>query len=197
MNLWTAIPLAFSQWIFLLVARVVLIVAGLFVVAIALPFRVSRTSVSDGRAIINLPRWAWLWGNDYDGLLGDKRGWWKDNTVFCLPVNSLFAMWWWAAIRNPANNMRRVSLFSCPANKCDIDFIGHLVVEDKPGMSGWRFIVARLGGRCWYGFYFVRQWSAARAFVVQLGFKIKPSHKNDPSAKEKGFTFEVNPVKEI
>ena len=58
-------------WLLLLVARVVMIVLGLAVVAVAIPFAVPGVSVSDGRPIVNLPRWAWPWGNDFDGLDGD------------------------------------------------------------------------------------------------------------------------------
>lgn len=188
---------AVMQWTSQVVLRLALIVVGLVMVAIAIPFRIHGTSVSDGRAIVNLPRWAWIWGNDYDGLLGDKRGWWNNNTILGLPVNHPFAMWWWAAIRNPANNMRRVPVFSCPANKCAIRYTGSEVVEDKPGMGGWRFTVAERKGRKWYGFYLVHEWNATRALVIQLGFKIKPSHMGDPKATEKGFTCEVNLFKAI
>ena len=73
------IPLALLQWAVLLVVRVALIVLGLMVVAVAIPFAVPGLSVSDLRPIVNLPRWAWLFGNDYDGLDGDKRYWWADN----------------------------------------------------------------------------------------------------------------------
>jgi len=68
---------ALAQWSWLIIARLAGILSGLVMVALAIPFRVPAVSLSDGRAIVNLPRWAWLWGNDFDGLLGDKRGWWS------------------------------------------------------------------------------------------------------------------------
>ena len=61
---------AICQWVFLLACNIVTDLIGLFVVAIAIPFRVDDVSKSDGRPIVNLPRWAWLFGNDYDGLQG-------------------------------------------------------------------------------------------------------------------------------
>ena len=192
------IPLAMLQWAVLLVVRVVLIVAGLPVVAVAIPFRVSSVSASDGRAIVNLPRWAWLFGNDYDGLQGDKRGWWTDNTPFGWPVDSFASMWWWAAIRNPVNNLRFVPGISCPVSECLITYRGHYSVEDKPDRGGWQFVTARrIGGVSrWYGFYLVHQWSDTRAFVIRIGYKIKPSHQgSDEPAK--GMTFKLNPWKEI
>lgn len=200
----------------LLVVRVALILVGLPVVAIAIPFAQLGLSVSDGRTILNLPRWAWLFGNDYDGLLGDKRFWWRDNcdalvlfglrpllrrlgvALDPLPVDSWLACFWWAAIRNPVNNLRLVRGFNCPVSECVIRFLGASVVEDKPGYSGWQFVAARhAGGRSrWYGFYLVHQWNTSRAFVLRLGYKIKPEHEGSDEPG-KGMTFKINPFKAI
>lgn len=207
---------AFFELFLLLVVRVFLILVGLPLVAIAIPFARPGLSLSDGRQILNLPRWAWLFGNDYDGLLGDKRLWWRDNCdalVFLglrpllrkfgmrldpLRVDSWVACFWWSAIRNPVNNLRLVPGFFCPVSECVIRYIGDSVVEDRPGFSGWQFVSARRsGGRSrWYGFYLVYQWKPTRAFVVRLGYKIKPEHlgSDEPG---KGMTFKVNPYKEI
>jgi hypothetical protein len=78
---------AIFQWIWLLLCNIVLDILGLFVVALTIPFRVDGKSLSDGRPITNLPKWVWLFGNDYDGLLGDKRMWWSANTPFGLPAD--------------------------------------------------------------------------------------------------------------
>lgn len=211
-----AILFASLQWLALLVVRVVLILVGLPIVAIAIPFARRRLSISDGRPILNLPRWAWLVANDYDGLLGDKRLWWRDNcdalvlfglrpllrrlgvALDPLPVDSWLACFWWAAIRNPVNNLRLVTGFNCPVSECVIRFLGDAVVEDKPSYSGWQFVAARhAGGRSrWYGFYLVHQWNQTRAFVLRLGYKIKPEHEGSDEPG-KGMTFKVNPFKAI
>jgi len=187
---------ALAQWSWLILARLAGIMTGLAVVALALLFRAPSVSLSDGRHIVNLPRWAWLWGNDFDGLLGDKRGWWAENTPLGWPVDSFAAMYWWAAIRNPANNMRFLHAFSAPIIGSKITHRGRYVVEDKPGMGGWQFVIAENDGKRWYGFYLVHEWSSTRAFVIRLGFKIKPEHagKNEP---RKGLTFKINPFKAI
>lgn len=207
---------ALLQWAVLLVARVVLIVIGLPVVAIAVPFSVPGLSVSDGRLIDNLPRWAWLFGNDFDGLQGDKRGWWDVNcdaavlfgllpllrrlgiAVPVLEVTSGLARWWWAAVRNPVNNLRLVPGFNCPVSECDIDCLGSRVVEDKAGLGGWQFVRAtkRGGSSRWYGFYLALDYRATRAFVIRLGYKIKPEHQ-DSDEPGKGMTFKINPAKAI
>lgn len=204
------------DWLTMLVLRLLLIVLGAPVVALAAFFPVAGVSASDGRPIVNLPRWAWLFGNDYDGLDGDKRKWWADNCdalvffgllpflrrlglpIAPLPVTSWLARWWWAAVRNPVNNMRLLSLFSCPVSECQIGCLGDLVVEDRPGYAGWQFVSARRTrwGRHWYGLYVVWQWRADRAFVLRLGFKIKPEHEGS-AEPAKGMTFKVNPWKAI
>lgn len=187
---------ALVQWLSLAIVRLLAIVCGLFVVAVALPFRVPGVSVSDGRSIVNLPRWAWLWGNDFDGLLGDKRGWWAANAPLGWAVDSFAAMWWWAAVRNPANNMRLLPAFSAPIVGSAIGYAGQYTVEDKPGMGGWQFVWAEQDGRRWFGFYLVHEWSLTRAFVLRVGFKIKPSHAGTQEPA-KGLTFKINPLKSI
>ncbi|MHA6236870.1 DUF7338 family protein [Pseudomonas fluorescens group sp. PF-69] len=172
MSLLLSLPRALAQWSFLFVCNVVLLLLGLVVVAVALPFRVPGVSVSDGRPIVNLPRWAWLWGNDFDGVLGDKHGTWAASTPFGWPAASFGAMYTWAALRNPVNNMRRLSLFACPVAQCTISGYGQDYVRDSDGQSGWQFVIARCGLRRWYGFYWVHQWTTARALVVRLGYKI-------------------------
>lgn len=214
--LWLDFPFALVQWLGLILLRVPLIILGFMVVAVAVPFARSDYSRSDGRRIVDLPRWAWLWGNAFDGLDGDRRGWWADNcdalvlfglrpllrrwwpSLAPLPVTSWLARWWWAAVRNPANNLRLVPGVSCPVSECLIEYSGQRLVEDKPGKGGWQFVRAtkRGGASRWYGFYAVRVTSAKTAAVVRLGFKIKPDHEgsNEPA---KGMTFKVNLAKDI
>lgn len=205
------------QWVGLAVVRLVLLALGLPVVALAALYPVAGVSVSDGRPIVNLQRWAWLFGNDFDGLDGDKRNWWADNCdalvlfglrpllrrvgvpIAPLAVTSWLARWWWAAVRNPVNNMRLLPAFSCPVSECLVERLGADLVEDKPGQGGWQFVVARrpAGLARWYGLYCVWQLKADRACVLRLGFKIKPEHELAPGEPAKGMTFKFNPWKSI
>ncbi len=188
--------LALTQWTTIFVLRLILILLGLPIVAAAIPFRHLALSVSDNRPILVLPAWAWLWSNDFDGLTGDKRGWWADNTPFGLNVNDWFSMWVWAAWRNPVNNLRRVPGLSCPVSECSIAYAGQALVEDRAGQAGWQLVTARRRSSRWYGFYLVHCWSDTRAFVIRMGYKIKPSHAGSDE-EPKGATFKINPWKSI
>ncbi|MCS4310266.1 hypothetical protein M2397_000541 [Pseudomonas sp. BIGb0381] len=187
---------AIFQWVFLLACNIVTDLIGLFIVAIAIPFRVDDFSKSDGRPIVNLPRWAWLFGNDYDGLQGDRRGWWAENTPFGWKVDSFMAMWWWAAVRNPVNNMRFVKLWQAPIKGSTVTHIGDYTVRDHPGEAGWQFVTTENGGKHWYGFYLVHQWSDTRAFVIRLGFKVQPDDAGT-DGEPVGMTTKINFYKAI
>ena len=183
------------QWLFLLASNIMLNILGLVVVAIAIPFRVDGVSLSDGRKISNLPKWAWLFGNDYDGLLGDKRMWWAANTPFGLPADHFISMYTWAALRNPVNNKRLTPLFSCPVEGSTITYKGDEHVRDHPGEGGWQFVTTENNGKKWYGFYLVHEWSATRAFVIRFGFKTEP--KDAGSTERQGMTTKINFYKSI
>lgn len=185
-------------WILRAIAYVTLALLGLVIVPVALLFPNGAASVSDGRPIVVLPDWAWLWSNSFDGSLGDKRGWWDKHTPFGLGAKHFFSQFWWLAIRNPVNNLRRTRIFSCPVSECYVDFVGQFEVADKPGKTGWQFVTAehKRTERTWHGFYGVWPYGNSRAVVVRLGFKIKPEHEITHELP-KGFTFRVNPWKKI
>lgn len=183
------------QFVFLFISNIILVLIGLFVVAIALPFRVDGVSGSDGRRISNLPRCVWIFGNDYDGVLGDKRGWWAANTPFKLPVDHFISMYTWAALRNPVNNKRFTSMFSATVAGSIISYKGNFKVKDKAGQEGWQFVTTENKGKKWYGFYLVKLWSLERAFVIRLGYKVEPSHIG--TTEPKGMTTKINLYKAI
>lgn len=188
---------ALFQFIWQFVANVLFVLTGLLMVAIAIPFRVKGISVSDGRPIVNLPRWAFPWGNDFDGLEGDKRLWWAQNTPFKLPVDHFISMYVWAAIRNPANNMRMMDLFQAPVVGSTIVWIGDAVVEDDAGETGCQFVKTTNSGRNYYGFYLVKPYkNGTHAFVVRLGFKVQPDHIGSQSLP-KGIVTKISFWKEL
>lgn len=211
-NILTVIGLFILNIFLLLAVRIPAILVGPLVVAIALPFRVEsptryKFTQFDGMWWhVGLPRWAWLWSNDRDGLLGDKRGWWSANTPFYVSYTHPFCMWWWAAIRNPANNQRHTKLLSCDVSECNYVVYGDRVVEDDRYLGGKQAVVAtnRKTGRKYLGIYIVHEYKwkrlRGRAFVFQFGFKIKPSSWEDvakDSSRKKGFTLEITFFKNL
>lgn len=192
---------AIWQWSWLLAFDIFFNVLGLFMVAIGIPFARWDVSVSDGRAILNLPRWLHIWGNDFDGLLGDKRGWWAANTPFHVDVNSFLAKWWWAAIRNPSNNMRRYSMFSAPIRGSKFAYVGDYEVEDDVEGGGMQFVKATSkAGKNYYGFYWVKEWhnsgDVKRCLMIRIGFKVFPRHAGTDE-EPKGLTYRLNPWKKL
>jgi hypothetical protein len=191
--------LASGQFLFLLLSNLVTDLIGFVVVAIAIPFRVNGISKSDGRPIVNLPRWAWLFGNDYDGLLGDSHGTWAASTPWGLPVDSFISMYTWAALRNPVENMRFLPLWSCPLSECVATYKGQSFVRDKPESVGWQFVTIKRkagGWMHWYSFYWVHAWNDTNALVVRFGFKVNPTDDfvTEPDA---GMTTKIDLYKAI
>lgn len=172
------------------------ILLGLPLVAIGITFRrVVRNS--EGRIITRLPKWLLPWDNSVDGLLGDKRGYYERYTE---GWNPYFAMWWWAAIRNPANYFKRFIL-TCDVSRCCITKLaGQDYVRDDFNSTGWQLLQAeRDDGRKYYHYYLVRRWGQSdRALVIELGFKFRLGDEQDAGIRRfKGFTFEVAPFKDI
>ena len=199
-----------TTWTALVAIRIVLIVVGFFVVPFALPFAITDFSTiapygqREGYWVLRtLPKWAWLFGNDIDGTLGDRRGYYAtEATPFGLSDTHWFSEWWWLCIRNPTNNLRLTKLFSCNVEDNEVVLLGgDSYVRDKIGYGGWQFVKA---GEWWYAFYGVWEWPfGTRAFVIRFGFKVEPRHNSmdwdleKPHKKFKGFTLRISPYNNI
>jgi len=189
---------------------------GLLVVAIALPFRSvhsEKQPFSDPQypaygeqwQLIRLPQWALWWDNAYDGMLGDKRGFWNDycHQNYGKPCAAFYSMWQWAAIRNKSNYFSR-NIIGCDVSRCTITLLAGQaeVDEDHPG---WHFLVAERddGAQFHYlGFVFPWWFDHTKAVYGRFGWKIKMDHNGTSTdAREqdrfKGFVFRVSPYKAI
>ena len=194
------IVLAALTWPVWIVIRFAGILSGLVIVPIALLFR-NESLVTDparqvypSRKIVHLPKWAWLWDNDAEGMMSWMDEWpemcWNKNP------DSFLSMFQWAAIRNPANNMRFVKGLACfIPNVTEHTFYGNANVDDKDWQNGkgWNFIYAK-GAFPYFGFNWVGD-----KFYCQIGHKIEPKHFVDgfvdkaPDRKLwKGMTFRFN-----
>lgn len=200
-----------STAIFLLGIPVTLL--GLPIVALALPFRVkhpeTQRSFTDPRQmpgvwrLETLPRWAKWWSNEFDGAWGDKRGWWNNKAMelWGKRCYEFLPMWWWLAIRNPANYWSRV-VTGCDVSKCDIVRLAgqDLADEDNPG---WSFLVAteRDTGREFHSLQFFFPWGdGSRGVLGRFGWKIKMAHNGTlPADREqdriKGSVYRILPWK--
>ena len=152
------------------------------------------------------PKWLFPFGNERDGFLGDKRGWWANERKGY--EESFFSQYLWSAIRNPSNNMRFMPLSSVNVKRADITLIaGQEYVRDKVGSEGWQFVRAVDKGIPYYGFYFVKPLKSdpTKAIVIRVGFKPEPRHTaeyanaaEEPFASYyKGMTFRLSFNKDI
>ena len=151
----------------------------------------------------DVPAWLKWFSNPEDGLIGDSRGWYW-NTYFPVWVPAWFKMWWWSAIRNPWNYLKR---FVIGINIRKFTFhklCGQDYVRDDLMHCGFQILYAK-PKKGWFPrpmLYWVRRWgSSDRAIVVQVGWKIKLSHdgliEKDEWDYFKGITFEPNFYKDI
>jgi hypothetical protein len=155
--------------------------------------------------LVRLPKWAILWDNAFDGLWGDKRGWWANYCAdqYNEPHDSHISMWRWAALRNPANYFSR--------NVCGVD-VSTLTIQQRAGnisaegispYRGWYLLRGKdQNGKIYPRFYLEYAFKGTYGLMVDIGWKIKLSHNGTPAdAPEKdrikGIVFTLSPYKEL
>lgn len=197
-----------------LAAKALMIFAGFFAVGVGVFFCAPDASAPlrpfsqypGSWQRVRLPWWLRPWDNPFDGLWGDTRGDWAQ---WCqgvgLDYRSRFAMWLWAAIRNPANHFSRYALGVDVADGHVERLAGAEVIHEEPGARAWQFLkFSPASGLPRYRFFLV--WALplipSKAVLVDLGWKIKTSHNAVlPDAPEndrrKGFVFVLSPWKTI
>ena len=187
-------------------------ILGLGVVWFALPY---RRTVGEAKPftqypdlgnwqLVRLPSWALWWDNAFDGVYGDKRGWWAN---YCIPqygstFDSRKCMWYWTALRNPANYFSR--------NVCGIDVstirvekvAGNIHDESVAPYRGWFLLRGTDGKRIYPRLYLEFAIYKTYGLMLDFGWKIKLSHNGTPSDapekdRVKGIVFVVSPWKEL
>lgn len=186
-----------------------------FMTAIALPFRIEhpetdktftdpRFAAQGFHRLVTLPRWAKWWDNIYDGMWGDKRGWWNNETGDCKTFKS---MWLWNGVRNPAN------YFSRNITGVDITeyFITKLagkdvITDSDNAITGWQFLMGdnKHTRRKIYRLYCLFPWwfKPTHCVLIDIGWKIKLAHnkvtsEDPPQDRFKGSVFCVSPWKAL
>jgi hypothetical protein len=157
----------------------------------------------------------WLFSNDRDGAMGDKRGWWFDREG-----DSFMSQFKWMALRNPANNLRFVRGISVNMFETEVVKVaGQDEVSDHgEGITGWHLLMCQGKIFKYYGFYFLSSeygekitklipWLKGRVLIIRLGHKMRLNYnhqfpvgtkQSEVSPDEwqrasKGFTFRFNP----
>lgn len=192
-----------------LLINIPVMLAGLVVVAIALPFRhvvegsARRFTQFPGTwALVRLPFWALWWDNAFDGALGDKRGWWHNETGDC---RKFWSMYKWLALRNPANyfgrNILGIDVLGCKVEK--LGGVDH--PREATGVRCYQYLKATLADGSG-----VRSFKACYAYpfapnyglTVYVGYKVNlDSGSVTPDSSDadryKGFAFRINPFKSL
>lgn len=161
-----------KEWIKFLPIRIGYIAAGVFVVAVALPF------AKDGE----LPKWAYLWDNDEDGHDGPP---WYQKQYKWLP--GPLRRYWWLAVRNPANNMRYDERYNLKLNRDNDLGTGDQYVQYAGEFyKGFGPSVARAKGGsisayAWKGnkagYWYIKPLTKNRHFRFRIGWKVMPYDK--------------------
>ena len=189
-------------------AQLIGIVLGVVLVPIGLLFTDDSAkpytyTTKDGSEwwLRRLPKWLLWWDNPIDGFLGDDQFRWANRDIpFGIKNTSFFGQVIWGAYRNPFNYFKRFVL-SCDVRNHKVEKLAGVdYIRDDFNSTGWQWL--RCGNN--YTIYWVRRWGMSnRAIVVQLGNKIKLADNTTtyPPEQEykyfKGFTFEVQPFKDI
>lgn len=199
-----------SKAFFLALLKVAVALAGLIVVAVAIPFRrYSTVRIQFSQypqlgewSLVRLPEWALWWDNPYDGLLGDKRGWWANERGG--NHESFLSTWLWAAVRNPANYFSRNVVGVDVANMVIRLVAGDQEVSEEPGRREWQLLSGVKDGKEVRRFWlcFAYPFAPDHALMIDLGWKIKLSHNGTtedapPQDRFKGLVFVISPWKSL
>lgn len=216
LNLWFK---AWAQWLSVLFVYLIAVVAGFFIVPLAIATSKKRKndfneieSAHKTKYIKAGSSGAWeylasripfirLWSNYEDGDLGESSGKWSATCKG--KERSFWNRYKWLAFRNPFNyGKRKIPFFHCLIDDCTLSHYGDYNVTDKGGKDGWQFVIAvhKETGKKYYGYYSVKYLDDGRVRVWRLGFKIKPGHATetqDADDKDKAFTFRYQHASEV
>ena len=88
------------------------------------------------------PSWAWLWGNEEDGVTGAQ--WWHDKNPTWSETKLAFQ---WSALRNSVNNLRYVPGLRCIVNpsKVKVSRLGKAYIARQGVYAGLTYDGTTLG----------------------------------------------------
>ena len=202
---------ACAMWIPIIALTVIGILTGLLIVPVAL-FFVKINKEYQEWELINLPRFFYLWDNIRDGVIGDRRlDYWNNGKQYPLwfdklPLSQYVKAYYWLAIRNPANTLKRyVPFMGCKVGIIEggYEYIhllaGQEYVSDVRDVQGFQFVKTSKPKEMlsYWGFYLYKQVTSDRYLMIRLGHKIEPRHMSEEFTGErankawKGTTFRI------
>lgn len=163
-ELFLKLPVFISAWVLMGIIRLPLTVIGWVV----LPFALRRVEYEA------LPSWAWIWGNDEDGL--DGPPWYQKKHP---DWSKSFRRYAWLGWRNRVHNLRELSWIKMRLVSSKVRFVGS-DLDITP--SNARFqnsnVIWHLAwqGFVRAGFWLIWAWGEERHFRIFVGWKVRPSH---------------------
>lgn len=172
-----------------LIARIIMVVIGLFVVAVALPFAKSEGERNSyGWQMVKLPSWAWLWSNDHDGVEGDTECRYQVRDGYGFGFRARYN---WTALRNPCNNFTRYVIGFNFKNVGEVKWCGDIPNADDDKI-GWTYNRAKLVDGD--SDYWVPGWTYTnKKYCWSFGWKIR--HTRPEEKSQIGFTTTIGPYK--
>lgn len=159
------LPLFVSAWVTMAVIRIPLTVIGWVALPIAL------RSVEYER----LPKWAWIWGNDEDGL--DGPPWYRNRNP---DWSKNFRRYIWLGWRNRVHNLREVRWIKLKLVPSKVRYVGSsLDINPSNARFSKNKIVWHLAwqGFLRSGFWIIWAWKKDRHSRFFIGWKVRPHHK--------------------
>jgi len=136
-----------------------------------------RDSLYYGKRVLAwTPRWAWIWGNEEDGVGGTT--WWDARVKGAFSWREIFL---WSALRNPANNLRFVPVLHPVPEPKRVRYAGNSIDpwddlkalrEEGDGLHRPYWCYAWQG--LFAGFYVIWPLTMTRHFRLRVGWKILP-----------------------
>lgn len=138
--------------------------------------------------------WMLWWDNVYDGIAGDRRGWWNTYCIntFKRDAASKLSMWIWTAYRNSCNYFSR-NIVGIDVSQYEITLLAGQEIAEEDHF-GWHFLLAthKITGKQRYYFGWFKQLTEKHHAYIRMGWKIKMAHNgvtedSDDTDKYKGF----------
>lgn len=121
------------------------------------------------------PKWAWLWGNEEDGIGGPQ--WWDDRVSGDL-TKQVFL---WSAWRNPVNNLRYVPVLHPKPDVKRIKWIGNsldchesLKARREDGLGYGKPFWLYAWQNAYAQFWIIWPLTKDRHFRLRIGWKVLP-----------------------